>query len=201
MEFIIPAEKNFSLVDPCEYNYWKMRQQRVFAIDWELEEDYQAIELAKIIMQMNFEEKDIPEDQLKKITLLIFSYGGDLSQATALCDVIETSRIPIVTVCMGVAMSAGFLIFLAGKERYILPQSTLLIHKGRAAFEGSADEINEAQKNYKKTLEKVKDYIIGHTAIDEKTFKKNQSRDWYIEGEDIIKYGIGKIITSFNDIV
>lgn len=201
MSFVIPNGMNFDLVDSREYTYWKLRQQRVFAIDWELGDDYEAIELAKIIMQMNFEEKNIPEDQLQKITLLIFSYGGDLSQATALCDVIEMSRIPIVTVCMGVAMSSGFLLFLAGKERYALPQSTLLVHQGSAAFSGSASEISEAQKNYKKTLDKMKDYIISHTSIDERTFKKNQSRDWYIEGEDIEKYSIAKIVKSFDEII
>ena len=201
MSFVIPNGMNFDLVDSREYTYWKMRQQRVFAIDWELGDDYEAIELAKIIMQMNFEEKDVPEDQLQKITLLIFSYGGDLSQATALCDVIEASRIPIITVCMGVAMSAGFLIFLAGKRRYAFKQSTLLVHQGSAAFSGSASGIEEAQKNYKKTLDKMKDYIVSHTDIDEKLFKKNQSKDWYIEGDDISKLNIATVINSFDEIV
>ena len=201
MEFIIPKDANFSLVDQVEYNYWKGRKNRCFYIDYELEDDYQCVELMKTIIQMNFEEKDIPEEELEPIRIFLFSYGGDLSQATALCDVIEASRIPIITVCMGVAMSAGFLIFLAGKRRYAFKQSTLLVHQGSAAFSGSASEIEEAQKNYKKTLDKMKDYIVSHTDIDEKLFKKNQSKDWYIEGEDISKLNIATVINSFNDIV
>ena len=201
MEFMIPSGKDFQLVDPAEYDYWLNRKQRCFYIDFEVEEDYRCVELMKTIIQMNIAEKDIPEDELQPIKIFLFSYGGDLSQATALCDVIEASRIPIITVCMGVAMSAGFLIFLAGKERYALRQSTLLVHQGSCAFSGSASEVTEAQKNYKKTLDKMKDYIIGHTSIDEKTFKKNQSRDWYIEGQDIEKYSIAKIITSLDEIV
>ena len=200
MEYVIPNGKDFQLVDPIEYDYWLNRKQRCFYIDFEVEDDYRCIELMKTIIQMNIAEKDIPEDSLQPIKIFLFSYGGDLSQATALCDVIEASRIPIVTICMGVAMSAGFLIFLAGKRRYALKQSTLLVHQGSAAFSGSASEIEEAQKNYKKTLDKMKNYIMSHTDIDEKLFKKNQTKDWYIEGDDISKLNIAKVITSLDEI-
>ena len=147
MEYVIPNGKDFQLVDPIEYDYWLNRKQRCFYIDFEVEDDYRCIELMKTIIQMNIAEKDIPEDSLQPIKIFLFSYGGDLSQATALCDVIEASRIPIVTICMGVAMSAGFLIFLAGKRRYALKQSTLLVHQGSAAFSGSASEIGQSVRN------------------------------------------------------
>lgn len=194
--------KDVNLPSPEEVTYWQMRINRVFAIDYELEDDYRCIELAKIIYQMNVEEKDIPEDQLQKITLLIFSYGGSLDQAQALCDIIEASRIPIITVCMGVAMSAGFLIFLAGKSRYAMPQACFLAHQGGASFSGNASEIEAAQNSYKKQLDQMRSYILSHTTIDRKTFDRNRKNDWYITGkEDIESLGIAKVIKSFDEIV
>lgn len=201
MSFVIPTGKDFQLVDPTEYNYWKLREQRTFVIDYELEEDYQCIELAKTIIQLNAEEKETPVESLKPVTLWVYSFGGDLDQAMALCDVIEASRIPIITVCLGVAMSAGFLIFLAGHRRYALKQNQLLVHSGSASFSGTAEQISSAQENYKKTLDKMKGYILEHTSIDEKLFKKNQTKDWYINGEDIEKFGIAKIVKSFDEII
>ena len=202
MNFIIPSEmKDITLPDPSEVTYWKLYKNRVFAIDYELEDDYRCIELAKIIYQMNVEEKDIPEDQLKSITLLIFSYGGSIDQAQALCDVIEASRIPIITVCMGVAMSAGFLIFLAGKRRYAFKQGSFMIHQGEAVLSGSADMIQQAQDNYKKTLDQMKEYILSHTSIDSKLFKKNKLKDWYLSAQEASELGVCEVITSFNEIV
>lgn len=201
MEFMIPNGMNFDLVDSREYTYWKLRKQRVFTIDWELGDDYEAIELAKIIMQMNFEEKDIPEDQLQKITLLIFSYGGSIDQAQALCDIIEASRIPIVTVCMGVAMSAGFLIFLAGKRRYAFKQGSFMIHQGEAVLSGSADMIQQAQDNYRKTLDQMKEYILERTTIDPKLFKKNKLKDWYLSSQEASELGVCKVVSSFDEII
>lgn len=49
-------------------------------------------------------------------------------------------------------MSAGFLIFLAGKRRYAFEHCQMLVHQGSAAFQGSAAEIEEAQKIIRNSL-------------------------------------------------
>ena len=201
MEFIIPKEANFDLVDPREYNYWKLRKHNIFVIDWELDESYQAIELAKTIMLLNAEAKDTPTEELGNILLLIHSFGGDLDQAQALCDIIEASRIPVITVCMGVAMSAGFLIFLAGKRRYAFSQSQFLIHSGSASFEGTAEQIEQSQKNYKRQLDQMKKYILEHTSISEKLFTKNRTKDWYVDSTEAKELGICKVIKYFDEII
>ena len=69
---------------------------------------------------------------------------------------------------MGVAMSAGFLIFLSGKKRYAFPHTSMLVHSGSAAFQGTAEQIEEAQRNYKKQIGQMKSYILANTNIDEK---------------------------------
>lgn len=190
-----------ALPTPEEVEYWLLAKNRTFFIDYSIDEDYCLIELAKTIIRLNAEERDIPEEELKPIVLNIFSYGGSLDQATAFCDIVEASRIPIITVCIGVAMSAGFLIFLAGKRRYALKQSVFLAHQGSAEFSGSASEIEESQKNYKKQLDKMQEYILSHTSIDQKTFSRNKKKDWYISGkEEIESFGIAKIITSLSEI-
>lgn len=201
-DFELPESlKDTFMPAPSDVEFWRLAKNRTYFLDYEIDEDYRLIELSKTIIRMNIEEKDIPIDQLKPIYIYIFSYGGCLDQATALCDVIESSRIPIVTVCLGVAMSAGFLIFLAGKRRYAFRQSTFLAHQGNASFEGTADQIAEAQNNYKKQLTQMKDYILSHTKIDEKLFNKNKSRDWYITGkEEIESFGIAKVVYSFEEI-
>lgn len=201
-DVMIPEEiKNCTLPSPEELEYWKLAAKRTYFVDFEIEDDYRLMELAKTIIRMNVEEMDIPEDELKPVTLHIYSYGGDASQALAFCDIVEMSRIPIITVCAGVAMSAGFLIFLSGKRRYATQRSTFLAHQGFAEFSGSASEISEAQKNYKKTLDKMKEYILSRTTIDKKLFDRNKNKDWYITGKDQIEsLGIAKVIKSFDEI-
>lgn len=199
MEYVIPNGMNCDLVDPREYTYWKARQQRTFYLDYLIDDNFDAVELAKAIIQMNAEEKDIPVEELKPIFLYVFSPGGDTNQCDMLIDIIEASRIPIVTINMGKAMSSGFWIFLAGKRRYCFSQGSFLIHDGYISLQGRSDEVDAAHKSYKKELARAREFVIKHTNIDEKTYNKYKG-DWYVEGEDIEKYGIAKIVKSFDEI-
>lgn len=197
---LVGGIKEDQLPSPEEYIYWKSRKDRTFYIDYEIDEDYSLVELAKIIIQMNIEEKDVESPD--PIRLFIHSYGGDIEQALFFCDLVKSSRIPIITIGMGVAMSAGFLIFLSGKKRYAFSHTSMLVHSGSAAFQGTAEQIEEAQKNYKKQIEQMKSYILDNTTIDEKTFNKNRNKDWYLSSDELLKYGvIDEVITDLTLII
>jgi len=201
-EFSIPKEiKEINLPDPADYNYWQARKGRTFYIDYEIERDYCLLELSKTIIHYNMLEKDIPKEQLEPIYIWVHSYGGDIEQAMYFCDLIKASRIPIITIGMGVCLSAGFLILLSGHRRYAFPHTQMLVHSGSADFSGTAEQIEEAQKNYKKQIEAMKEYILNNTSIDEKTFNKNKSKDWYLTSEEIKKYNVCSVVNSFEEII
>lgn len=194
--------KSDDLPDPETYTYWKDRKNRTFYIDYEIDDTYALMELAKVIIQMNVEEKDTEIQNLEPVRLFIHSYGGDLEQANFFCDLIQASRIPIITIAMGAAMSAGFLIFLSGKKRYAFSHTQMLIHEGSASFQGTAGQVEDAQKSYKKQIEDMKKYILEKTEIDEKTFNKNRNKDWYLSADELVKYKIvDGIITDLNVIL
>ena len=198
---LVSELKDNGLPSPEEYTYWLARKSRTFFIDYEIDEDYALIELGKVILQMNMEEKDIPKEELKPIYIYLFSFGGDLDQSLSFCDICMSSRIPIVTIGMGVAMSGAFLILLAGSKRYAFKHCQMLVHSGSAGFQGTAEQIEEAQKNYKKQLGEMKDYILSRTSIDEKVFNKNRNKDWYLNTEEIIEYHVvDKFIDNIEDI-
>ena len=199
---IVGDLKENGLPTPEEYNYWYARKNRTFFIDYEIDDNYVLIELGKTIIQINMDEKNIPKDNLKPIYIYIYSYGGDLEQALSFCDICMASRIPIVTVGMGIAMSSAFLIFLAGHRRYAFKHCQMLVHSGSAGFQGTAEQIEEAQKNYKKQLGEMKEYILSRTDMEEKTFNKNRNKDWYLKSEEIVEYHVvDKFIDSFEEIV
>ena len=204
-ELVIPIIDNMKdkqYPTPEEYTYWKDRKNRTFYVDYEIDECYSLVELAKIIIQMNIEERDVRKEDLKPIRLFIHSYGGDLEQANFFCDLVQAVRIAIITIAMGVAMSAGFLIFLSGHKRYAFKHTQLMVHSGSAAFQGTAEQIEEAQKNYKKQIEEMKAYILEKTTIDEKTFNRNKNKDWYLTSDELLKYKvIDDVITDLSVII
>ena len=199
--FTLPltAPEPSPLPAPADVTYWQLREQRTYWIDYEIDEKYLLMELAKEIVRINNDERD--NKTPAPITLYIHSFGGDLRQAIFLCDLIRSSHVPVLTVATGVAMSAGFLIFISGKRRYAFKHTKVLVHQGSGAIAGNYDEMEAAQKLYRKEINSMREYILANTNIFEKTFEKHKKEDWYLFGEELITYGVAdKIVESFNDI-
>ena len=77
-------------------------------------------------MEYNRKDRDIPVEKRKPINIYIMSFGGELYPAYALISTILASKTPVNTINMGVAMSAGLLILLAGHKRYAMKYITAM---------------------------------------------------------------------------
>ena len=77
----------------------------------------------------------------------------------------------------------------------------MMVHEGSAAFSGTAEQIEEAQKNYKKQITSMKEYILSRTEMDEKTFNKNKSKDWYLTVDELERFKVATIVDSFDEII
>ena len=199
LDLIIPPEADVKLPSPDLLLYYKNYDNRAIAVDCDIDDS--LIETTKQIIEYNRSDKDIPVEERKPITIFIMSYGGDLYQAYALISAILASKTPVRTVNMGVAMSAGLLILLAGHERYAMKYSTAMIHSGSGGAQGTYEQMEEQQKNYKKLIDMMRDYILERTNIDPKLFKKMCSKDWYITDQEQVEYGIvSKIVDSLDEL-
>lgn len=199
-EILIPmlGEEN-TVPDMSEVNIWRLADKRTYFVDYEIDEAYRLVELYKEIVRINIEDKDNPNP--KPITLYIHSFGGDISQAMAFVDLVQTSHVPVITVAMGAAMSSGLLIFLAGKKRFLFPHSALLIHGGYSSLSGTTDQVEKAQKFTKKQDEQIKAYILGKTKIAPAMYNKHKREDWFILADEAIELGIADaIVNNFTEV-
>jgi ATP-dependent Clp protease, protease subunit len=197
---IPPELEDIKLPSPELIQYYKNYNDRRIFIDYDIDES--LIEASKQIMEYNTQDKDIPVEQRKKIFVYVYSYGGDLSAAYSFIAICETSRTPVITTNMGVAMSAGLLILLAGHERYCLKRSQALIHSGSGGMQGSYEQLEESQKAYKKMVEDMGVYIREKTNIDTKLFNKNKTKDWYLSDKEQIELGVvNKIVENLDEIL
>lgn len=152
-----------TLPDPAMLNYYAFAKDRKLF----LEEDvgFPIMEMIKMIMRWNQEDKDVPVEQRKPIIIYIMSDGGYMSYMWAMLDAMLTSVTPIVTVNLGVAASAAALIYLAGSTRLMMPTATVVIHEGSTEVAGDASKVMDAMKNYDKEIDKMKTFILSRSQI------------------------------------
>ena len=201
LSIVIPKElENLKLPSPELLDYYKDYDDRCISIDCEIDDT--LFDVTKQIIAYNKADKGIPVEERKPIKIYLMSYGGDLYQAYAFISTILASQTPVITVNMGVAMSAGLLILLAGHKRYAMKYSTAMIHSGSGGAQGTYEQMEEQQKNYKKLVDMMRDYILARTSIDIKTYNKNKTKDWYITDNEQVELGIvSTIVTNLDEII
>lgn len=200
LDIVIPKSiANMELPAPELVQFYKDYDNRNIFIS-DIDEDLFAT--TKLIYDYNASDKGKPIEERKPITIQIMSYGGDLYQAYALISAILASTTPVITINCGVAMSAGLLILLAGHKRYAMKYSTAMIHSGSGGAQGTYEQMEEQQKNYKKLVDLMRNYIMERTTIDSKLFNKNKTKDWYITDSEQVELGIvSKIVENLDEII
>ena len=185
---IPPVLENLQLPSPELLQYYKDANDRVIWIDYDIDDT--LMNVTKQILEYNKQDKGIPVENRKPIKLLIFTYGGDLYPTLALIDVIKISKTPVYTYNMGLALSAGFQILISGHKRFCLANSKALYHSGSGGTQGTYEQTEAQMREYKKMVAYMENNTLSRTKIDLKTFNKNKSKEWYMDADEQINYGI-----------
>lgn len=154
-----------------------------------------------ILQEDEREEKKLKEYERKPIKLFINSPGGNTYDMWSLIDILLTSKTPIHTYCTGYAMSAAFMIFLAGSERIITSHATLMHHQLSGFRHGKYQDLVEDRAELDWIQTQIDEYVVERTKITKEDLSKNRERkqDWYFHGDDAIKYGVATRVRDVFD--
>lgn len=189
-----------ALPDPYLTNYWRLAEKRIFYINDEITEE--TLEIQKAIIAINIEDRNVNIEDRKPIYIYINTNGGLLQETMSLSQVMIMSNTPVITVNVGAAYSGGALLLLAGHKRYALKYTKAMIHSGSSGIAGTYEQTEAAQRVYKKQVDEMSEYILDRSKMDEKLFKRNKSKDWYLDHDEQLKYGlVHHIVTSLDDIM
>lgn len=192
---------NTKLPDPGLLEYYKDVENRTLWIDSEIDED--ILFLCKYIIRWNYDDIGLPYEERIPIRIMINSPGGEVDAAMALIDIFELSETPIYTYNIGGAHSAAGYIFMSGHKRFILKSSQILIHAGSVGgLSGSTGQVMDYVENFKILNEKIKNLIVSKTKITPATYKKNQTKEWFLNAEECVSCGVAdSIIENIKDII
>lgn len=185
---------------PEMVNFYRLAENRIFYIDYEIDES--VLEIQKAVIAINIADKGIEPERRKPITIMIDTPGGLLAETMSLATTLIMSKTPVVTVNIAAAYSGGALLLLAGHKRYAFPYSRAMLHTGSGGTVGTYEQTEQAQKNYKKQIEEMGSYILERTGMDDKLYKRNKTKDWYLDANEQISVNVvHKIITGLDEII
>ena len=132
------------------------------------------------------------QDPDKDISIYINSPGGSIYSGLAIYDTMMFVKPQISTICMGVAMSMGSLLLMAGEKgkRFSLPNSRILIHQPSAGFEGQSTDIEIHAREILNVRKRIDEIYAKHTGQPEEQVHLDMERDRFFKPDEAVEYGL-----------
>ena len=142
-----------------------------------------------IVAQLLFLNREDPE---REIQMYINSPGGEIYSGLAIYDTMQMISNPISTVAVGVTASFGTVLLTAGTKgkRYALPNATIHLHQPLGGAQGQATDIEIQTKQILRLRTLLNNILVKHTGKTMEVIKQDTERDFYLEAQQAVEYGL-----------
>ena len=188
LEELLASLQPTGLPDPVMYQYYKNLKERRIIINEQIGDG--LLESA-ILPYMEMDN----DGSGKPIEIMISTVGGEIYSGFNFVDQIEKAKTPTTIHIMSMAASMGFLIAMAGKNNPNVktvchPFSVGLLHSGSQYMEGSAHAVKDTFDFSQHYEEKIKNYILTHTKIDDDLYDKIERKEYWMDADEMKRLGI-----------
>jgi ATP-dependent Clp protease, protease subunit len=151
-----------------------------------------------VVTKLLLLEADKPGTEIK---FYISSPGGSVTSGMVIYDMMKLIKSPVSTICMGLAASMGSILLSAGTKgkRYIFPNGEVMIHQPSLGghIQGVSADMEIHAEQILRTKEMGAKILAENTGQTIERIKKDFERDYWMDAEKSIEYGIvDKILTK-----
>lgn len=164
--------------------YSRLLKDRIILLSGEIDDNLANIIISELLYLDSINDKDI--------SIYINSPGGSITSGMAIFDTMNFIKSDVSTICIGMAASMAAFLLSSGKKgkRFILPNSEVMIHQPLGGATGQATEIKIAAERILKLKNKLNKILSNNTNQDIKKIEKDTERDYFMNSDEALKYGI-----------
>lgn len=134
----------------------------------------------------------------KNAYLLIDSPGGSVLDGGRAIAYMKTSKLNVITVCVGLCASMGAQIHQQGKQRYMYPKSTLMFHQAWGRLGGSLEQMMQQLKWITAYVDRLDLEVVSRSKMSYTEFKAAVGNELWIEAPDAIEKGFSDGLVYIN---
>ena len=144
-----------------------------------------------VVTKLLLLEADKPGEEIK---FYISSPGGSVTSGMVIYDMMKLISSPVSTICMGLAASMGSILLSAGEKgkRFIFPHGEVMIHQPSLGghIQGVSADMEIHAEQILRTKLMGAQILADNTGQTLERIKKDFERDYWMDAEASIKYGI-----------
>jgi ATP-dependent Clp protease protease subunit len=172
--------------------YSRLLRDRIIFLHDEVNEHTAGLIVAQLLFLQS-------EDSKKDIYLYINSPGGHVYDALAIYDTMQYVTNDIQTMGIGMQASAAAFLLSSGTKgkRFLLPNSTVMIHQPSSGTRGKVTDQEIDLKESLRIKRLLEEIMAKNTGQKHAKIHEDMERDFWITAPEALKYGlVDKIITK-----
>lgn len=165
--------------------YSRLLKERIIFLGTPIDSEVANVVVAQLLL-LDSQSSEQP------INLFINCPGGEVYAGLAIYDTMQYVRAPVHTNCVGIAMSMGSVILMAGERghRVALPHSRIMIHAGSAGFRGATPDLEVQAREVLALRDILEGLYQRHTGHPHEKLRRDMERDNFMAPEDALAYGL-----------
>ncbi len=166
--------------------YSRLLRERIIFLGSPIDSEVANVMVAQLLL-LDSQSSEEP------INLFINCPGGEVYAGLAIYDVMQYIRAPVHTNCVGIAMSMGSVILMAGERghRVALPNSRIMIHAGSAGFpRSSLPDLEIMAREYGNIRDRMVQLYELHTGQSASRISQDLERDYFMAPAEARDYGL-----------
>lgn len=169
---------------------------RIIYVDGEID-DEKAKDVIDQLLRLDIQSH-------KDITMYINSNGGAVSSGLAIYDTMNMIKSDVSTIGVGKCSSIASILLINGArgKRYILPNTSVMIHEVSSFSTGKVGEMQNRLDHSKDLNYKIFKILAEKSNKSYKQIKKEATgKDWWLSSSNALQYGIvDRILGGGNDV-
>jgi ATP-dependent Clp protease, protease subunit len=166
--------------------YSRLLKERIIFLGTPIDSMVANTVVAQLLL-LNQQSADQP------INIFINCPGGEVYSGLAIYDVMQFISAPVYTNCVGIAMSMGSVILMAGEKghRSALPNSRIMIHAGSAGFpRSSIPDLEVMSTEFLKVRDIMEELYNRHTGHPVDKLRRDMERDKFMSPKEALDYNL-----------
>ena len=174
--------------------YSRLLQDRIIILFGEITDATSASIISQLLFLSSTDEK-------KDIYIYINSPGGSVTAGLSIYDTIKYIKPRVVTIGMGLCASMGAFLLSSGDKRYALENTKVMIHQPLGGAKGQATDIMIVADEIISIKKKLNEILSKNTKQPLSKIEQDTERDFYMDAQKALEYGIiDEIIKNNNKI-
>ncbi|HLV12088.1 MAG TPA: ATP-dependent Clp protease proteolytic subunit [Trueperaceae bacterium] len=166
--------------------YSRLLKERIIFLGSPIDSEVANVVTAQLLL-LDSQSREQP------INLFINCPGGEVYAGLAIYDVMQYISAPVHTNCVGIAMSMGSAILMAGEKghRVALPHSRIMIHAGSAGFpRASLPDLEVQAREFNDIRNMMEEIYHRHTGHSREKLRADMERDRFMSPQQALEYGL-----------